>query len=63
MKTIKEVEEFFGYTLIGLIPKFESNSKSLDANLVADNISSRIIVASSPRTMIHEAYQMLQANL
>ena len=63
LKTIKEIEEFFGYTLIGLIPKFEPNNKSLDSSLIADNISSRIIVASSPRTMIHEAYQMLQANL
>lgn len=63
LKTIKEIEEFFGYTLIGLIPKFESNSKSSDSNLMIDNISPRIIVNSSPRTMIHEAYQMLQANL
>ncbi|MEM7717128.1 MAG: polysaccharide biosynthesis tyrosine autokinase, partial [Cyanobacteria bacterium P01_A01_bin.68] len=63
LKTIKEIEEFFGYTLIGLIPKFEPSSKSLDSNLIDDNISPRIIVASSPRTMIHEAYQMLQANL
>ncbi len=63
LKTVKEVETFFGYTLIGLIPKFESNSKSSDSNSIVDKISPRIIVASSPRTMIHEAYQMLQANL
>lgn len=63
LKTVKEVETFFGYTLIGLIPKFETNSKSSESSPNIDKISSRIIVASSPRTMIHEAYQMLRANL
>ncbi len=63
LKTVKEVEGFFGYTLLGLIPKFETNSKSLDSNLIEVHVSPRVIVASSPRTMIHEAYQMLQANL
>lgn len=63
LKTVKEIETFFGYTLIGLIPKFEVNSKYNDSISKIDNISPRIIVDSSPRTMIHEAYQMLQANL
>lgn len=49
LKTIKETEAFFDYTLLGLIPKFESNN--------------RIIVASDSHTIIHDAYQMLQANL
>ncbi|MBV6623906.1 MAG: polysaccharide biosynthesis tyrosine autokinase [Rivularia sp. (in: Bacteria)] len=62
LKTVKEIEAFFNYTLVGLIPKFEPDSKSADSNVV-NTISPRIIVASSPRTMIHEAYQMLQANL
>ncbi|MEO1560351.1 MAG: polysaccharide biosynthesis tyrosine autokinase [Cyanobacteria bacterium J06632_19] len=63
LKTVKEIETFFNYTLVGLIPKFEPDSKSTDSNSVVETISPRIIVASSPRTMIHEAYQMLQANL
>jgi polysaccharide biosynthesis transport protein len=82
LKTVKEIESFFGYTLIGLIPKFEnpklesktskferkfsaieSNSKSAPIPLIGDRVSSRVIVAYSPRTVIHEAYQMLQANL
>jgi capsular exopolysaccharide synthesis family protein len=63
LKTVKEIEGFFGYTLLGIIPKFETNNKFPDISSIEDNALSRVIVASSPRTMIHEAYQMLQANL
>jgi polysaccharide biosynthesis transport protein len=63
LKNVKEIENFFGYTLVGLIPKFETNTKSPIVKLIRDEVSARIIVASSPRTVIHEAYQMLQANL
>jgi polysaccharide biosynthesis transport protein len=62
LKTVREAETFFGYTLLGLIPKFESNAASID-KVMREGISPRVIVATSPRTMAHEAYQMLQANL
>ncbi|WP_407882856.1 polysaccharide biosynthesis tyrosine autokinase, partial [Scytonema sp. NUACC26] len=62
LKTVREAETFFGYTLLGLIPKFESNAASSD-EVMREGISPRVIVATSPRTMVHEAYQMLQANL
>lgn len=58
LKTVKEIEIFFGYSLVGLIPKFESNSKSIYINLMEDAIA-----GSTPSLMIHQAYQMLQANL
>lgn len=63
LKTVKEAETFFGYTLIGLIPKFETNNTSAPVKLMEEGVSARVIVATSPRTVIHEAYQMLQANL
>ncbi len=63
LKTVKEAETFFGYTLLGLIPKFESNSTSAPPKLMSEGVSARVIVATSPRSVIHEAYQMLQANL
>ncbi|MDJ0618156.1 MAG: polysaccharide biosynthesis tyrosine autokinase [Calothrix sp. MO_192.B10] len=63
LKTTKEIEKFFGYTMLGLIPKFETNNISPYLKMMGDNISNRVIAASSPRTVIHEAYQMLQANL
>ncbi len=63
LKTVKEAEAFFDYTMLGIIPKFESNSMLTVVNLRGNNVSPRIIVASHPHTVIHEAYQMLQANL
>ncbi|PAX51347.1 GumC family protein [Brunnivagina elsteri] len=64
LKTVKESEKFFGYTMLGFIPKFEpNNTHSSLHQIMGDNVSPRVIVASSPRTVIHEAYQMLQANL
>ncbi|MEC4812618.1 MAG: polysaccharide biosynthesis tyrosine autokinase [Scytonema sp. PMC 1069.18] len=63
LKTVKEAEAFFGYTLLGLIPKFETSMTSASSPLIREGVSPRVIVASSPRSVIHEAYQMLQANL
>ncbi len=63
LKTVKEVETLFNHTLLGLIPKFENQVNLSEPDSDIKNISPRVIVASSPRTMIHEAYQMLQANL
>ncbi|GAB1543472.1 polysaccharide biosynthesis tyrosine autokinase [Scytonema sp. NUACC21] len=63
LKTVQETEAFFGYTLMGLIPHFESNTTSTSMTLMREGISPRIVVATYPRTVIHEAYQMLQANL
>ncbi|MEM9922291.1 MAG: polysaccharide biosynthesis tyrosine autokinase [Cyanobacteria bacterium P01_D01_bin.50] len=62
LKTAKEAENLFGYTLLGLIPKFDTSSISTVEDKIT-GVSERVIVATSPRTVIHEAYQMLQANL
>ncbi len=63
LKSVKEAEALFGYTVLGLIPKFETNDNTLTSEEYSGNISQRVIVATTPRTVIHEAYQMLQANL
>ncbi len=62
IKTIKEAETIFGYTILGLIPKFETNNNAI-AQMLIEGASPRVIVATLPRSVIHEAYQMLQANL
>ncbi|MEM7726986.1 MAG: polysaccharide biosynthesis tyrosine autokinase [Cyanobacteria bacterium P01_A01_bin.45] len=62
LKTPQEAEKLFGYTLLGLIPKYETNH-TLEGSKEAEAISPRVIVVNSPRSVIHEAYQMLQANL
>jgi polysaccharide biosynthesis transport protein len=61
LKTVKEAEAIYGYTLLGLIPKFERNEISSKPTI--EGVSPRVIVAGSPRSIIHEAYQMLQTNL
>ncbi|GAX37578.1 GumC family protein [Nodularia sp. NIES-3585] len=66
VKTAKEAEELFGYTLLGLIPVFETKniSNTLDTEEpIVEQFSPRIVVETSPRSVIHESYQMLQANL
>lgn len=62
LKTVKEAQALFGYTLLGLIPKFDSTSTAIEEG-GPEVASPRVIVLTSPRTVIHEAYQMLQANL
>ena len=63
LKTPQEAEALFGYTLLGLIPKYEMSHSSFLESESLEGISPRVIVATSPRSMLHEAYQMLQANL
>lgn len=63
LKTVKEAEAQYGYTLLGLVPKFETSDTPTILSPSADDISPRVIAMTSPRSMIHEAYQMLQANL
>jgi polysaccharide biosynthesis transport protein len=59
IKTVKEAQDVFGYTLLGLIPKFETSS----TEQTIEGASERVVVGTLPRSVIHEAYQMLQANL
>uniref|UniRef100_UPI003013D665 GumC family protein n=1 Tax=Hassallia byssoidea TaxID=482630 RepID=UPI003013D665 len=63
LKTVKEIETFFGYSLVGLIPKFQSNSKPIYLNLMEDGYADKFMNGSTPSLVIHQAYQMLQANL
>jgi polysaccharide biosynthesis transport protein len=59
IKNITEARELFGYTLIGLIPRFEVANN--DAG--QEGVSPRILLANSPRSVVQESYQMLRANL
>ncbi|BAU10062.1 capsular exopolysaccharide family protein [Leptolyngbya sp. NIES-3755] len=63
LKTVKDAEAQYGYTLLGLVPRFETSDTPTILSPGADDISPRVIAMTSPRSMIHEAYQMLQANL
>ncbi|UKO99563.1 GumC family protein [Nostoc sp. UHCC 0870] len=66
IKTAKEAEEIFRYTLLGLIPAFENSNithKENSENTAFSETTRRVIVETSPRSMIHESFGMLQANL
>ncbi|MEA5573931.1 GumC family protein [Calothrix sp. UHCC 0171] len=62
IKTTKEAQNIFGYTLLGLIPKFSTNNAAIE-QMSIEGASPRVIVGTLPRSVIHEAYQMLEANL
>jgi polysaccharide biosynthesis transport protein len=63
LKSVKEAQSFFGYSLLGLIPRFKTHEVALPMDLSLTGISPRVVTATGPRSIIHEAYRMFQANL
>ncbi|MFM7450578.1 MAG: GumC family protein [Leptolyngbyaceae cyanobacterium] len=63
IKSIKEAQALFGYTTLGMIPRFGLSGALSRQSQLLEGVSPRVIVTTAPRTVIHEAYQMLQANL
>lgn len=63
VKTVKESQDLFGYTLLGIVPKFDTGSATHAQSQTLDGVSPRVVTTTLPRLPIHEAYQMLQANL
>ena len=61
IKTLKEVKELFGYTLLGTIPSLDKKirSRAKDQESTIPELS----VRDNPRAPLSEAYRMLQANL
>ena len=56
VKTIKEIKELYGHTLLGVIPFIKDNS-------AADSSLPRLLVTQREHAGVREAYQILQANL
>ncbi len=63
VKTIKEAQDLFGYTLLGIVPKFETDAINYAQSQTLEGVSPRVVTTTLPRLPIHDAYQMLQANL
>jgi polysaccharide biosynthesis transport protein len=63
LKSVKEAQSFFGYSLLGLIPRFKTHEAALPMDFSLTGISPRVVTATGPRSIIHEAYRMFQANL
>jgi polysaccharide biosynthesis transport protein len=63
VKTLKEVRESFGQTLLGVIPNFGRSGKTLSLMEDPDQGMPRVVVREAPTSPVREAYQMLHANL
>jgi polysaccharide biosynthesis transport protein len=63
LKSVKEAQTVYGYALLGLIPRFKPFDPGGVSDLYLNGVSPRVIVATGPRSIIHESYRMLQANL
>ncbi|PSB42922.1 polysaccharide biosynthesis tyrosine autokinase [Chroococcidiopsis sp. CCNUC1] len=62
IKTLREIKQLFGYTLIGSIPQLGKFIK-LKPERQQDCPVPELAVRNSPRSLTAEAYRMLQANL
>ena len=69
LKSVKDGEQLFGYVLLGVIPRFDTEDKSRATVIMAamakkDGLPSRrIVTLSGGSPLLLGAYQMLQANL
>ncbi|BAY20660.1 Fis family transcriptional regulator [Calothrix sp. NIES-2100] len=61
LKTLKEVKEIFGYTLLGMLPL--STKKGRSRNRDAESITPEVPVRDTPNSLTSEIYRMIQANL
>ncbi len=62
LKTVKEVRETFGFTLLGMIPAFKERKNHLLMGS-SDQLIPRVVSRDLPGSPILESYQMLQGNL
>ncbi len=61
LKTLKEIRDVFGYTLLGIVPLSVKKLRSRYSN--AESISQTIAVRDTPHSLTSEIYRMIQANL
>jgi len=62
VKTVKEVRERFGYTLLGIVPDFGTERINHRDGDLEQSIP-KLVVRDTPRSPISETYRMIQANL
>jgi polysaccharide biosynthesis transport protein len=63
LKTVKEVREIFGYTVLAVIPFHQLLGKRSFLPMSSEQPASAMIVRDLPNSHISETYRMLQANL
>ncbi len=63
IRTIDDVRELLGFTILGVIPSFSKEQKLIFGREESQFAHQRLIVNYAPRSLISEAYRMLRANL
>jgi capsular exopolysaccharide synthesis family protein len=61
LKTLKEIREIFGYTLLGIVPSYTKKVRS--RNRETEFAPAEIAVIDTPHSLTSEIYRMIQANL
>lgn len=61
LKTLKEVRDVFGYTLLGIVPLSVKKIRSRYSN--SESTVQTIAVRDTPHSLTSEMYRMIQANL
>lgn len=61
LKTLKEVREAFGYTLLGVVPLLVNKTRSRHRD--TQSTTPEIAVRDKPYSLTSETYRMIQANL
>ena len=62
VKTVKEIKELYGYTLLGIIPLVKGHVNRGEESM-GDTAHPRLLVDQMTHAGVREAYQILQANL
>ncbi|MDF5729872.1 MAG: polysaccharide biosynthesis tyrosine autokinase [Rhizonema sp. PD38] len=60
LKTLKEIREIFGYTMLGIVPLL---TKKVSNHRYAESTPPEIAVRDMPHSLTSEIYRMIQANL
>lgn len=63
IKTVDEVKELLGVTLLGIIPCLDKAKTSTLRDRNSECSPYRLVVRDTPRSAVSEAYRMLRANL
>ncbi|WP_155744225.1 polysaccharide biosynthesis tyrosine autokinase [Scytonema sp. UIC 10036] len=63
IKTVDEVKELLGVTLLGIIPSVDKPKKSICSDRNSEFSLYQLVVRDTPRSALSEAYRMLRANL
>ncbi|MDJ0795927.1 MAG: polysaccharide biosynthesis tyrosine autokinase [Calothrix sp. MO_167.B12] len=63
VRTIDDIRELFGFTILGVIPCFSKEQKLIFGREESQFAHQRLIVNYAPGSLISEAYRMLRANL